>query len=110
MHEILENITFIISIISSCIIAYGSLIAIVQFLLNELSRFNKKYSVGQLSIIRLNFGYYLLTGLEFLIAADIIHTILDPTLQDLGVLGGTVIIRIVLTYFLNREVEQGTGI
>jgi hypothetical protein len=34
-------------------------------------------------------GYYLLLGLEFLIAADIIDTPMKPTPQDLLVLGAT---------------------
>jgi len=82
--EILQNIASTISYVSLVIIAYGALIAIVQFIRNELNRFNGKYSAVQLSVIRLDFGYYLLIGLEFLIASDIIHTILNPDLQDLG--------------------------
>jgi uncharacterized membrane protein len=46
-----------------------------------------------------------LFALEFLIAADIIQTILKPTSQDLIELGGVVLIRVVLSYFLNKEIE-----
>ena len=42
----------------------------------------------------------LLLGLDFLIAADIIHTILEHTLEDLAQLGGIVVIRIAPSYFL----------
>jgi len=104
--EIVQQIASIISYVSLVIIAYGALIATVQFIRNELNRFNGRYSVERLNLVRMNFGYYLLIGLEFLIASDIIYTILDPDLQDLAVLGGIVVIRTVLTYFLNKEVQR----
>lgn len=49
---------------------------------------------------------YLLLGLEFMVAADIIETVFKPSLEHLGVLGGIVIIRTVLNYFLNMELEH----
>ena len=54
--------------------------------------------------VRLSIGYNLILGLEFLIAADIINTIVEPTLEELGILGAIVAIRIVLAYFLGREI------
>lgn len=56
--------------------------------------------------IRNDLGYYLLLGMEFLVAADIIHTILNPNLEDLAVLGAIVVIRVVLSYFLQREISH----
>lgn len=105
--EILTQIANIISYVSLAIIAYGSLIALFQFIGNELRRFKGTYTASNISVIRLNFGYYLLIGLEFLIASDIIHTILNPDPEDLAVLGGIVVIRTLLTFFLNKEIQQG---
>ena len=51
-------------------------------------------------------GYYLLLGLEFLIAADIINTLVRPTPQDLLVLGAIVAIRTVISYSLNTELAH----
>ena len=45
-------------------------------------------------------------GLEFLIASDIIDTILNPSFEDLGILAGTVLIRTGLSFFLNKEIEN----
>ena len=56
--------------------------------------------------IRTDLGYYLLLGMEFLVAADIIHTVLSPQLMDLAVLGAIVAIRIVLSYFLQKELDH----
>ena len=41
-----------------------------------------------------------------MIAADIIETITHPTLQDVALLGGIVVIRTVISYFLDRELAH----
>ena len=51
-------------------------------------------------------GYYLLLGLEFLIAADIIDTLMKPTPQDLLVLGVIIVIRTVISHSLNAELKS----
>lgn len=51
-------------------------------------------------------GYYLLLGLEFLIAADIIDTLMKPSVQDLIVLGAIIVIRTVISYSLNSELKS----
>lgn len=86
-------------------IAYGALFALICFVRNEIGRIRGGFTYTELSTIRRNFGYYLLLGLEFLIASDIIRSILEPSLDDLAILGGIVVIRTVLTYFLNKEIE-----
>jgi uncharacterized membrane protein len=52
-------------------------------------------------------GYYLLLGLEFLIAADIIDTLMKPDMQDLIALGAIVLIRTVISWSLNAELKSG---
>jgi uncharacterized membrane protein len=56
--------------------------------------------------IRLNLGRAIVLAVEFLLAADIIKTIVTPDYYEIGMLGALVIIRTVLTYFLNKELEQ----
>jgi uncharacterized membrane protein len=103
--KILEDISLIIGIISIAIMAYGALLALINLIRTEISRFFGKFNIDRIGNIRRNFGNYLLLGLEFLIAADIIRTIMIPTLEELGILGGIVIVRTILSYFLNKEIE-----
>ena len=104
--DILKDISFVIGLISFAIMAYGALLAIVNLIRTEISRFSGKFNIERVSVIRRNFGNYLLLGLEFLIAADIIQTIITPTLEELAILGGIVVVRTVLNYFLNKEIEN----
>ncbi len=56
--------------------------------------------------LRRSIGAVLLLGLEVLVAADLIHTVaVEPTLGNVGVLGLIVIIRTVLSFSLEIEIE-----
>jgi uncharacterized membrane protein len=56
--------------------------------------------------LRRSIGAVLLLGLEVLVAADLIHTVaVEPTLENVGVLGLIVIIRTVLSFSLEIEIE-----
>jgi uncharacterized membrane protein len=51
-------------------------------------------------------GNSLLSGLEFLVAADVVRTIaLDPTLENVAILGLLVLIRTFLSWSLTVEID-----
>jgi uncharacterized membrane protein len=54
---------------------------------------------------RLRLGTYILAGLEFMIVADILFTIVNRRLEDVIVLAIIVAVRTLISYFLNRELE-----
>jgi uncharacterized membrane protein len=56
--------------------------------------------------LRRSIGGVLLLGLEILVAADLLHTVaIEPTLENVAVLGLIVIIRTVLSFSLEIEIE-----
>ena len=103
---VLEHIVTGIAIIGAAIIIWGVIKGLVALLLAEISRFRVtgKKAVESEEKVRIGIGFNLILGLEFLIAADIIRTIVEPTLEELGILGAIVAIRIALAYFLGREI------
>jgi uncharacterized membrane protein len=52
------------------------------------------------------FGTWLLLGLEFALAADIIISVVSPTWQDIGQLAAIAAIRTFLNYFLEHDLEN----
>jgi uncharacterized membrane protein len=54
---------------------------------------------------RVELGRYILAGLELLIVSDLIDTALSLLLSDLVFLGLLVVIRSVISYFLDREIN-----
>ncbi len=106
MEEIFYVLANALEAVSFSIMIYGALFAVFLFLKNELQRFSGKFRISNLNKIRMDYGYYILLGLEFLIAADIIETILKPTNEELIELGGIVAIRILMSYFLTKEINE----
>jgi uncharacterized membrane protein len=61
---------------------------------------------GERKAIWRRYGMWLLLGLEFELAADIIGSVLSPTWQEVGKLGAIAVIRTFLNYFLERDLEN----
>lgn len=102
----LNILATIIGVISLLIVTYGVFVGFIAFLRNEFKRINGTYTINNVRQLRADFGSYLLLGLEFLIASDILKTVVDPTLDELAILGGVVIVRTVLSVFLNKEIKE----
>jgi uncharacterized membrane protein len=57
-------------------------------------------------VVRTVFGRSILLGLEFLVAADIIRTVaVEPSLENVAVLGVIVLIRTFLSVYLGVEID-----
>ena len=104
--EIFVYIEMVISIISVAVVIYGVLLALIAFIKTEFSRVKGQYSILRVRIIRADLGTYLLLSLELLIAADVIKTILEPGIQELIVLAGVVLLCTILSFFLNKEIQE----
>lgn len=90
------------------VIVFGVFCGLLRFLRSELSAARGGTVEPERRKLRQVLGYYLLLGLEFLIAADIIETLMKPTTQDLIVLGAIVAIRTVISYSLHSELGHET--
>jgi uncharacterized membrane protein len=81
--------------------------AVVQSIVSYIRQFFSR-SRQQINIterIRLQLGRVLALGLEFAVASDILRTAVAPTRQDILNLGAIVLLRTLLNYFLQREIE-----
>ena len=56
--------------------------------------------------VRLDLGRFLVLGLEFQLAADILRTAVAPSFEELGQLAAVAAIRTALNFFLGREIKE----
>lgn len=56
--------------------------------------------------IRLTLGRWLALALEFELAADILRTAVAPTWNEIGQLAAIIVLRTVLNFFLQREIDK----
>jgi uncharacterized membrane protein len=81
----------------------GALLALIVFVIHLTNAERRPRAYQQL---RENLGRAILLGLEILIIGDIVRTIVvDPTLESVAVLGLIVLIRIILSFSLEVEID-----
>jgi uncharacterized membrane protein len=79
-----------------------------EWLRHQDHRRNKRPATthGERKAVWRRFGTWLLLGLEFELAPDIIGSVISPTWQDIGELGAIAVIRTFLNYFLEKDLER----
>jgi uncharacterized membrane protein len=68
--------------------------------------FTRRTSIGIRKESWGRFGVWLLLGLEFELAADIVRTAIAPSWNDIGQLAAIAGIRTFLNYFLEKDIER----
>jgi uncharacterized membrane protein len=68
--------------------------------------FSRRLAPGTRKEVLVRFGIWLLLGLEFELAADIIRTAIAPSWNDIGQLAAIATIRTVLNHFLEKDIEK----
>lgn len=105
IKAVLKVTTLCIDIFSAVVLAIG----VARCAKNIIKAIFFKHTVrGRYFTIlqaKVDLGSNVLLGLEILIVADILKTIINPSLTDIVVLGSIVIIRTVISVFLNKEIE-----
>ncbi|KMT21907.1 DUF1622 domain-containing protein [Clostridium cylindrosporum] len=109
IKRILEFLIIALQGLSIIIIVWGVLLCLINFIKVEISAGNRLTIVQKITSVKNYLGSYILLGLEILIGADIIGSILNPTLNDIFRLAAIVVIRTVISYFLNKEMNSTEG-
>jgi uncharacterized membrane protein len=107
MEELLIRFAGIAEMLSEAaaviVVTFGSLEAFLKLLWIGVT---PAVTHGERKAVWRRFGMWLLLGLEFELAADIIASVVSPTWQDIGELGAIAVIRTFLNYFLERDLEN----
>jgi uncharacterized membrane protein len=91
----------VLDLVGVLVVAVGSLLSLARFLFRGMGQFGQSYR-----LLREDVGRGILLGLEFLIAGDIIRSVVvDPTIENILTLGMIVVIRTFLSMTLQLEVE-----
>jgi uncharacterized membrane protein len=106
LHLATKEIVVIIDAMALIIVAIGTAEAFVTGL---WAAFPAPASHNRFREILVRYGRWLVAGLTFQLAADIIGTSIAPTWQEVGQLGAIAVIRTFLNFFLERDLaELGT--
>jgi len=101
--EVINDVVKVVEAAGAAIMVLGGLGAFLLYLARVRRSEDSSATYDEL---RRNLGRCILLGLEVLIIADIVRTIIvDPTFESVAVLGIIVIIRIVLSFSLEVEID-----
>ena len=101
--ESMEILGEVFDVFGVGVLVVGILVATVLFL-RALSK--RVEPVGAIKTFKIQIGRAMLLGLEILIAADIVRTVaVKPTIENMGALGLLVLVRTLLSWTLELEIE-----
>ena len=105
MHYI-DVVFLFISLFAVGILFLGFLVCLRTLVQIAFSKGGREEKLLGLQQARMDLGGFVLLGLEILIVADIIETVVNPTVEDLIKLAAIVAIRTTISFFLHKEIEQ----
>jgi len=103
--DVAGKIALSVELVAALVIAYGAAEAVVGLLIPR-RRYERNKLFHKRRQVFLRFGMWLLLGLEFELAADIVRSAISPTWSEIGQLGAVAAIRTVLNYFLGRDIRE----
>jgi uncharacterized membrane protein len=101
----LDWVSALIELAAIALLVIGALRFIIGVAGAEIARSGTE-RVTRTNRERIELGRYILAGLELFIVADIIRTALSLAFADLLFLGMLVVIRSIISYFLDRELKE----
>jgi uncharacterized membrane protein len=103
IQTVFNYIIITLEVVGVAIIIFG----IIKMAYTILACFVKRIKLHSLlTEIRIELSNYLILSLEVFIGRDIIETLLDPSINDIIILVVLVVLRTLLAFFLNYEVQH----
>lgn len=106
LHTVFEWLELIIDVSAALVMALAFAGAMYSYTKVLLRSDQVEHNIRQLQIVRCDLGVKLVFSLELLIISDLLVTIVSRSLDDMIIVGSLVLIRTVIAYFLNKEIEE----
>lgn len=102
LHHVIDALVLVVEGAGATVVFAGAVIAFVRFLWVAV----RERLSATFAEVRIDFGYFLLLGLDFQLASDVLRTAISPTLRQIGELAAIAAIRTALNFFLTREIAD----
>lgn len=105
LDAVLSSVSLVMACVGVGVIILGAITSVVGFLLGLFRRSNLE-AVQKVNLMRMSLGRSIVLGLEFIVAADVVKTVITPDYYSLGILASLTGIRTILSYFINQEIQS----
>ena len=103
--EIAGHIALGVEVVAALMIGIGAVEALVRLVMPK-SNFGRTAPFAKYREIFVRFGVWLMLGLQFELAADVIRSAISPSWKEIGQLAVIAAIRTVLNYFLAKDIME----
>jgi uncharacterized membrane protein len=105
LKELAADTALAVEGVAVLLIVYGALETVARTLRHL---FRGTTPSGWRKNLFVQFGVWLLLGLQFALAADIVRSVIAPSWNDIGQLAAIAAIRTFLNYFLEKDIETAS--
>lgn len=106
LHTVFEWLELIINVSAALVMVLAFAGAMYSYAKALLRSDQVEHNIRKLQIVRCDLGVKLVFALELLIISDLLVTIVSRSLDDMIIVGSLVLIRTVIAFFLNKEIEE----
>ena len=106
MEELLERIARAVALTADAIAVVVIALGTIEAVIGIARVLIKSSSVAAGRAVWMRYAHWLVAGLTFQLAADIVETTIAPTWDDIGQVAAIAAIRTMLTYFLDRDIVE----
>lgn len=101
LYQIAGAVALAIEMVAILVVAYGSVYAVISVVRVVVAG----GSNAEKRLVWMTYAQWLVVGLTFQLAADIVSTTVAPTWDQIGRVAAIAAIRTMLTFFLDRDIE-----
>ena len=106
IHLVLEWLAVIIDLTAVLIMIWAFVAAVVGLVRGSISAGDAHSRILNMQAARCGLGVKLVFALELMIISDLFHTIITRSVDDMILVGGLVVIRTAIAYFINKEIQE----
>jgi uncharacterized membrane protein len=103
--EIAGHVALGVEVVAALMIGIGAVEALVRLVMPK-SKFGRTAPFAKYREIFVRFGVWLMLGLQFELAADVIRSAISPSWTEIGQLAAIAAIRTLLNYFLAKDIME----
>ena len=106
IHLTMEWAATAIDLTGSLIMVWAFITSVIAIVGSMIRGGDTRSRFHDIQIARCELGTKLVFALELMIVSDLLQTIISRSIDDLIFLGGLVVIRTTIAYFLSKEIQE----
>jgi uncharacterized membrane protein len=106
VHMIMEWLAVVIDLTGALIMVWAFIASVVSVASSAFRKSDARSRFHKLQVARCELGTKLVFALELMIVSDLLQTIISRSIDDLIFLGGLVVIRTTIGFFLSKEIQE----